>query len=260
MVTQSLRPEKRLLQAAAIVAAVCWSLLLTHQSVRASTLPYTEGHMDVAMKFEGGVFTGWWKNDGATVDGVVTFVDYPASSIWATGLFDETNTPLRPAGSQWDFLGVAAGEPVYILPSSGIPDTVPYLGVSTEFLSDSDFEEITISLTGFAGPSGSTFALYTSSSNIFMQFFGGQILGPGLVLEAGEHQHYNWSFSHPGFYELTFQFSSTYLPSSEEILGTATYGFSIIPEPSIGLLLLLAGGAFCLRQRLGKKRPAPASS
>jgi surface-anchored protein len=251
---------QRLLQTAALVAAVCLPFLLTTQSLRASPLLYTKGHMDLAMKFQGGVFTGWWKNDGATVNGQVTFVDYPAASVWATGLFDETNTPLRPAGSQWDFLGVAAGEPIYILPSSGIPDTVPYLGFSTEFLSDSDFEEVTISLTGFDGPSGSTFALYTSSSNIPMQFFQGQILGPGLVLEPGDHQHFNWSFSHLGFYELTFQFSGIYLLNNEEILGTATYGFWIIPEPSTGLLLLLAGGAFCLRQRIGKKRPAPASS
>jgi surface-anchored protein len=238
----------RLLQTAALVAAVFWSFAGLTQKAQGAPLLYTEGHMDVAMKFEGGEFIGWWKNDGAIVDGQVSPFDYPAEDIWAVALFDDVTPPLlRPAGSQWDFLGVAAGEPIYILPSSGVPVTIPYLGFSTEFLADIFDEEISINLTGFSGPSGSTFALYTSSSNKFMQFFNGQIQGPGIALETGDHQHYNWSFSHPGFYELTFTFSSIYL--GDEVFGEATYGFWIIPEPSTTGLLLLAGGAFFFWRR-----------
>lgn len=223
---------------------------------RGQVLDYTEGHMDVAMSYNGTSFVGWWKNDGATVNGTVTFGDYLAPQIRAVAVFDEvTPPPIRPAGAQWDFLGVAAGEPVYILPSSGIPSTVPYLGFSTELPSVAVFEEITISLTGFSGPSGSTFALYSSSSNIPMQFFQGNILGAMLTLEPGNHEHFNWSFSHPGSYTLTFTFSG--LLGNATVSGSADYGFLIVPEPSgLSLLFLGAGLFWLLRTRLGTRDSA----
>lgn len=216
---------------------VAWALwatlvvsLLTVRG-RAQPLPYTEGHMDVAMTFNGTTFIGWWKNDGATVDGQVTFTDYLADEIYALAIFDaNTPPPLRPSGSQWDFLGVAAGEPIYILPASGDPDTIPYLGFSTEMSGLDSFDEITIMLTDFSGPTGSTFAIYLSPTNIPMQFIGGNIQGPGITLDVGDHVHYNWSFSHLGDYTLTFTFSG--ISGGDPFSGSADYVFSIVPEPS----------------------------
>jgi len=199
----------------------------------------------------GGVLVGFWKNDGATVNNQITVQDFAAGQLVATGIFDDNTPPaIRPAGSQWDFLGVAAGEPVYILPSSGVPDTLPYLGFSTEDPSLNIFDdEITISLIGMTGPPGSTFALYTSSSNVPM--IGTPLSSSGSVsLEVGDHAHYNWSFSHTGEYELTFRFFAID-GNDDEFEGTTAFAFHIIPEPS-GMWLLLAAAVGFLILRRGK--------
>ncbi len=191
--------------------------LIIALSLNAQALPqfkaYTDGHVDIGIRFNGTTLEGFWLNDAAQVNGIITSLDqdFDEHDVRVLGIFDANTPPtLRPAGSQWDFLGVAEGEPIYILPSSGIPDTLPYLGVSTEdttlaFLeSNYDVEEYAFTLIDMIGPAGSVVAIYLSAINIIAnatnEFSTGEV-----VLEPGEHEHFNWSFSHLGTYDLTFR-------------------------------------------------------
>lgn len=170
---------------------------------------YTDQHMDIGPRIQEGLLVGYWKNDSATIEGVInTAEDFEAHELRALGIFDAETPPLiRPAGTQWDFLGMEAGEPIYILPSGGVPNTLPYLGISTEHPSVEAYEDFRITLTAMTGPANAVFSLYTSASNILMNTRNG--ISPSedfIELEGGGHEHYNWAFSHPGTYDLMFLF------------------------------------------------------
>ncbi len=173
-------------------------------------LPYTEGHMDIGVRMVDGELVGYWKNDFAVIDGQITAPDYPAAGLRALGVFDAATPPLsRPAASAWDFLGVDAGEPVYLLPSGGVPNTVPYLGFSTEdpslvALGADDYRFTLIDMTG---PEDGVFSLFLGSANVPMNTLTGFPAG-SILIEAGDHLHYNWGFSHPGTYDLYFEFEA----------------------------------------------------
>lgn len=208
------------------------------------------------MGWDGLNLFGFWLNDFAVVDGVVNSQPvFAAGDIRALGVFDDDTPPLiRPAASQWDFLGVAAGEPIYILPSGGVPATLPYLGLSTEDTSLVGFEDdLTFTLASVSGPADSTFNLFVGSTGIFMTGTPTSVSGPGAVLSRGDHQHYNWAFSHLGVYDLTFDLSGTL--DGVERTGQATFRFEIapelfvIPEPSTATLLSLGLGSLLFWRR-----------
>ncbi len=165
---------------------------------------YTEGHMDIGVRIVEGELVGYWKNDFAVIDGQITAPDYPAAGLRALGVFDETTPPLsRPAASAWDFLGVGPGEPIYILPSGGVPNTVPYLGFSTEdpSLSALGANQYRFTLIDMTGPEDGVFSLFVGSANVPMNTLTGFPAG-SLLIQAGDHLHYNWAFSHLGTYDL----------------------------------------------------------
>jgi len=221
----------------------------------AQILSYADGHMDLGVRLEAGSLVGFWKNDAATVNGVTNLQEeFDAGALRAVGIFDSvTPAPLRPPGSQWDFMGVAAGEPIYILPSGGIPNTLPYLGFSTEHTSVAFMEEITFTLTGFSGPAGSTFNLYTSSSNIWMTGTNSSTTG-SITLEVGDHQHYAWAFSHLGVYDLSISF----VDDTGDYFGSSVFRFEIvpqiIPEPTSAILVLASLSWLFARRRLASPR------
>lgn len=189
---------------------------------------YTVGHMDIGPRIVEGQLVGFWKNDSSEVEGEIDLTEeFAAYEVRALGVFDPKTTPppSRPAGSQWDFLGVAEGEPIYILPASGIPDTLPYLGFATEHPSVGHFDEFRIILEAVAGPPGATVSVYTSDTNIVMSSANGPPYGT-LLIKTGNHLHYNWAFSRPGTYDLTFRFEA--LQERDVVLtGSDTFRFQI---------------------------------
>ncbi|MCC5847581.1 MAG: choice-of-anchor M domain-containing protein [Verrucomicrobia bacterium] len=191
---------------------------------------YTDGHVDIGPRLEEGQLKGFWKNDGATIDGQISAPDFPAHGVRALAIFDENTPPLnRPAGSQWDFLGVAPGEPIYILPSSGTPNTVPYLGFSTEDPSLGSYDEVHVTLQSMTGPDGGVFSLYvfsisTGTSNVYMNTSENDYPAGTLELDVGDHEHYNWAFSKLGTYDLTFLFE---ILKNGEIIHAGTDTFRV---------------------------------
>lgn len=190
-------------------------------------LPYTEGHMDVGVRWVDGELVGFWKNDFATINGQIMTPDFPAAGLRALGVFDEATPPMaRPNGAQWNFLGVPAGEPIYILPSGGVPNTLPYLGLNVEHpsLVSLGADEFRLTLVDMIGPEGGVFSLHVGSNpqiNTLAGFPAGSVL-----IEIGDHLHYNWSFSLPGTYDLYFEFEA--LNGSDVILtGSDMFRFQI---------------------------------
>lgn len=211
-------------------------------------LPYTDGHMDIGARIVDGELVGFWLNDFATVNGVTDNTPtFAADEIRAVGIFDDDTPPvMRPAGAQWDFLGMAAGEPIYILPSGGTPPTLPYLGLSSEDPSIGSFEELRFTLAGFSGPG--VFSLFVGTT-VHMNTLNNTFPAGSVTLEIGDHQHYNWGFSQPGTYDLTFDLEL--LDGGDVVMsGSDVFRFEIIPEPTTGLLMLFAAGGLALMRRL----------
>lgn len=212
---------------------------------------YTEGHMDVSVQVDNGQLRGIWLNDFAVVNGQINSTEiFLAEQIMAVAVYDSQTPPdPRPEGSEWDFLGVPAGAPIYILPSSGDPATVPYLGFSTEDISLSGFDSIRFTLTGMTAPAGGVFSLFISPASVFMNTLNGFPAGE-VQLGYGNHTHYNWAFSKPGVYDLTFGFEA--IKDGDVVMtGSDMFRFDIIPEPSAGPLLVLAALAWAA---LGRNR------
>lgn len=231
------------------------SVLFLFSPLRAQ-LAYTSGHADIGIGFEDDELAPHWHfHAGAVVGGV----ELPDEAEYEPGevaaIVADSQKVARPAGAEWNFLGIPAGADLWYLPQvqeSG----VPFLGIGAEELNGADWEgDLTITLLGLTGPGD--FALWASGvfgePDVFMQTADG-ISGADVVLiEAGGHRHFNWGFTAPGVYELQLQFQGTH-----ETLGllteNATFAFVVAPEPSVFLLLGAGGAALIFARRRRSRR------
>ncbi len=201
---------------------------------------YTSGHIDIGPRIVGGQIMGYWQNDGANIEGQISNdAGFSTHEIRALGIFDDATPPAnRPSGTQWDFLGVAAGEPIYILPFNGVPNTLPYLGFATEDESVGHLAEINMILESVTAPPGSRVSVYRIFSGNITLLMSSELTPPNntLTMTPGNHLHYSWAFSHPGTYDLTFRFEAFDLKQDHEDFdreenlihsGTDTFRFQI---------------------------------
>jgi surface-anchored protein len=220
---------------------------------------WTAGHGDIGIGFDGVDFDPHWhlgeENEPVVVDGV-TLQD-PEGFEYATGdliaqiAFGESQT--RPTGAEWDFLGVAAGDPVWVFPVTENP-AIPFVGFGLEGLDADDWiSPITFTLddvTGSGTTAGGFFSLYDVDG------FGAPVVamttsgGPAgdYSQDAGTHGHLNIAFSQPGTYAVTFLLSGTHATEGS-ISGEATYTFQVVPEPTSAVLIGLGLGSLLLRRR-----------
>jgi surface-anchored protein len=68
-----------------------------------------------------------------------------------------------------------------------------------------------------------------------------------MDLDDEDHAHFGWGFTEEGTYDLTFEISGTHGVDGFKS-ATATYSFSVIPEPSSALLGAI-GALGLLRRR-----------
>lgn len=219
----------------------------------------TAGHVDViALGYEDDAFEPHVHyEDSAVVDGVSGFDDElePGEAIIvvpnSTFAFVSGNGG-RPAGAAWNPIGVSAGTSYWLLPStSALSDTLgaPFAGIGMEELDPGDWNgAISLTLTGFSGPGA--FSLFTVDGlgNPDFAWSTADGLGDVLTQNAGSHEHYNWTFSAPGMYELTVQFDGVHGTDGSQT-ATDTFAFAVIPEPSSALLLGLGALATLVRRR-----------
>ncbi len=100
----------------------------------------------------------------------------------------------RPGAAKWDFLGVAAGQPVWIFTDTSYT-SVGFASTQTELTGN-----IAISLDSVEGPAGGVFSMYTGSTpTIYMQTING-ISAADVFPKPSAHTHVNWAFSHKGLW------------------------------------------------------------
>lgn len=221
---------------------------------------WTAGHGDVGIGYEGGELEPHWHlgedNETVVLDGTPQNfgpdgTEFETDEILAISDRTESRNP----GTAWDFLGVSAGATLFVFPQTEDPN-VPFVGIGTEELTPSDWStDITLTLTGMSGSgvtAGGEFSLYTvdglGNPTVFMASADG-ISGTDAVSQAADtHEHYNWTFTQQGFYDLTFQVTGTHGTDGPQS-ATATYSFQVIPEPGTAALVVLPALAWLSRRR-----------
>jgi surface-anchored protein len=168
----------------------------------------------------------------------------------------------RPVGSQWDFVGNAAGAPIWFLPQSEDVEK-PFLGVGSEDLAplewstDLTWQFDSISTVAGADAHFSLWRFSTLGELIAVASSSSPINGNEFDLPVGGHEHFNFGFTAEGIYDVVFSVAGTH-NTLGTISDTATFRFATgrfipiaVPEPSGLLVLGLVGGlgAMARRQR-----------
>lgn len=196
----------------------------------------------------------------------------------------------RPSGSNYDFTGVGAGQSLYVLPQIQDPSLM-FLGVASYGTTPtSQWDSYNVSseaggrLTSSAGRwirmklesvTGEAGAAAPGVFSAWQDGFGGPntflssndgIVNNGSATDdsiwvlSNGHSHYNWGFSAPGTYKVTFRPSGRQNDGNAATVGAlleSTTGFTFtfqvgslsVPEPSTVLLCLSAPVALLWRRK-----------
>ena len=187
-------------------------------------------HVDFGIGFDEGALELHWHDEAGDSE----YAPHEAYAYIPLG-----STISRPAGSTWDFSGTVAGGTLYVAPATDQTPSVLFLGIGSEEIAGGTFagDSITLRLDSIAGPGafalwqtdgfGSPIVALSSTDNTYSSF----------NLTTGGHDHYNWGFTAPGVYELTFTVSGVLDDGFATLAAdTATFTFAVgtapIPEPS----------------------------
>lgn len=192
------------------------------------TVPYgsvlTTGSADLAVSFAGG-------NWGLTVQNETAGNTTLPANDTLLGVVADKAVAIRPAGSQWNFLGVESGKSFYRLPQT--PDAnLLSLGVDTTGVPAGAFQAYTpndpraagsapwvkLGLVDLRGPG--EFSVYqtdaggnpktwiSTADNGLVRFseYGDNLTvkEDSIYLQPGQDQNLTWAFSKPGHYRATF--------------------------------------------------------
>ncbi len=229
--------------------AFALGLLLSASS--ASAAVYSLGHADFGIGYDGGFELHHHIHDGSTVNGsaIVGDAEFAPGDLTVLVPFITEN---RPAGAQYDFLGVSAGIPVWTLPEVENVNK-PFYGVGSEELDALDFTgQLSLQLLSVvSAPLGGDFSLWQDNGGSPVVRFAtsnGVDGSDSFLLTPGGHEHYNWSFTKAGTYELQFKVSGTHNIDGygEDI---QTFTFEVVPEPSKALFAGVGFGFVLFRRR-----------
>ena len=225
---------------------VMWSLLivlggleatLAHSQVRGAGSDFIAGHADIGLAYDAATgprlflqFGGDARAIGLTNEQLVAGQPGGIMGEWSLDSFitvvPQSVEVSRPNGAEWDFLGIAAGQPVWVF-SQQSQSGVPFLGFSTEkaaggpgtytlggVITRPAAGEVSLfQLGGFGTPEGVYWATVLPDAD-------------EVTVPPQTHVHYAFGFSQPGYYELS-------------VLGTGT-GF---PGQATGMLAFRVMGA-----------------
>jgi surface-anchored protein len=149
----------------------------------------------------------------------------------------------RPAGTQWDFIGTSAGSALWVLPKSK-QTGILFLGIGAEEISAGEVTgPITLTFQSLSGPVGGVFSMWdvgTFGEAIPLVTSGtGFGVANTLSIDAGGHTHFNYGFTTPGLYDVTFRATATLAAGlgGGEVAGIGTFRFGVFdtgsayPEP-----------------------------
>ncbi len=162
----------------------------------------------------------------------------------------------RPTSTAFDFIGVAAGQPVWILPQTQNPNLL-YAGIASETIQAGTFavwdtkdarltssvgEYIRIELVEVDGPGA--FSLWSNDSfgtpTAWFASADGIDAKDVVYTEVGSHDHYNWGFTAAGTYKIQVRATtfSAADPSQAITSEIVEYRFDVdelgpnLPEPT----------------------------
>ncbi|RYD49018.1 MAG: hypothetical protein EOP85_02405, partial [Verrucomicrobiaceae bacterium] len=170
-----------------------------------SALQEAVGHVELTPTYSAGPGawawkTHWFDEDLNEREDAVGTLYFPGLDTGPSS-YGVRNT--RPANPKWDFLGVGAGEPVWIYSdtsyaSAGFAATQAGLSGDLVFKLDS-----------VTGPSGGVFSMYAGSAPaIFMQTIDG-ISTTDEFRKPLNHSHVNWAFSRRGLWIVRLKVQGT---------------------------------------------------
>lgn len=171
-------------------------------------------HVDITPVYTDGEWSWTIVSDAEVKETNVVFL--PARDLEAS----EGELFQRPPGVQWDFLGMGAGEPVWILPQSDSGYTWPGIenAQSGTFASyvESDPRAgslaqpwVQIGLVGVEGPGAfSLFQIQGGSPVVWMTSADGISAQDVFLLASPGHDHMNWAFSEKGVYRVSLKASA----------------------------------------------------
>jgi surface-anchored protein len=138
-----------------------------------------------------------------------------------------------PPGTEYDFLRPSGETHVWRLPKTANPNLV-FLGIGAEEIAPGTFDhdEYTFALTSVSGPAGGHFTIYDVDGfgvpEVVCDSGDGLTSADSKVFATGTHRHLNFTFSQPGYYELTFSVSA--FVGGVPKTGAATYRFHVQSE------------------------------
>lgn len=236
------------------IAAAAWAVALALPGL--ATTIIRDGHVDIGIGYDT-VGNAWNMHVHNETDGI----EYDPGDVllWVNRLHQ------RPVGSNFDFIGVEAGQWYWRVFST--PPANLFLGISAEETGDvfESYTEtdsritqlggnltgewVTLRLKSYTGPGHISLWSDTSSGPV-VWFATKDGIGASdyvLVPDNG-HQHFEWGFSGAGDYTLTFE-ASGIINGQRAFSGDVVYSFEAVPEPMTMTLLGLGLAAVAARRR-----------
>jgi len=220
-------------------------------------------HTDVAMPFIGTGFQAFVHTGNINYAGTYA----PSQALL---MVNAGTRVTRPAGSQFDFISVAAGEPIWLISANQVPGQI-FLGIQADYGLTAPEQMPASNTTNWKswdpdgpGPAGTgRYVMFNvvavrgpghlsiwdngifGEVNVRVASADGLDARDGLPQFIRSHSHHNWAFTAPGYYEVDFQ-ARTFLgpnsgPGTEVVSPIATFHF-YVGSPTATLRIFAPGG------------------
>ncbi|MFM7315651.1 MAG: choice-of-anchor M domain-containing protein [bacterium] len=240
----------RMLTLAAMVA------LLTSYNRSSSAIDfYTAGHADVSIVINGSAFDFEYE---LAANAIINGSAIGTPTVKAPGdLVTVVPNSSRAVGGVAGLPGTWATSSFWYIPQISTPG-VPFLGIGAEEIATGRLvgDNLKFSFDSFVSrPSGGEFLMFQNgltSPTVYINTADGIAPTEFITVASLGHDHYNWSFSTPGNYQIRFKAEGTLVAGSTPISGLGTYTFQIVPEPgtwALGAICSITTGIIAYRRR-----------